>query len=198
MKLFDTIKAFYRDHKKGVSITLITLGALLLAALIALFIYTIIPKAAPKVSYQYNPVNACNLVTMPEAHTLLGKDVIGSPVSDPTVSGDIATSSCSYSDENKDQLQMKVVAIAALSAVADSGVQTVKNEFMAKKSATGISVVPNLGDDAYFDPSLGQLNILKGKAMLRISYGVGATPQSNTLEDASTVAHLVLNNLAKE
>lgn len=195
MRIIDTIKTFYRDHKKGVSIALLVLAALLVASLIALFIYNA-PKPAQKVSYKYSPINACNLLTMRDAHTLLGKDVIGSPVSDPNVSSDIATSNCSYTDENNNQAAMKVVALAVLSAVDDTGIQTVKDEFAAKKS--GAITVADLGDDAYFDQSLGQLNILKDKAMLRISYGVGAAPQNNTLEDVTTVARLALANLTKK
>ncbi len=189
MKSTDTVKAFYRDHKTPVHIIFATLGGIVVLGLIVLFIYNVVPK---KVTYKYNPVDACELLTMSEAHKLLGKDVIGSPVNEPAVSGDVATSSCSYTDQSRDRSKMKVMALAVLSAVNDRGITVVRSEFNAKKTMQTSEAVANLGDEAYFDKSLGQLNVLNDKSMLRISYGVGATPEANDMNQAISLARDII------
>ena len=195
MNITDDLKTLYRDFKKPIHIALALVGvAVVIVFLIALFIYNNHENAPKRVTYQYKPINACNLLTMSEAHKLLGKDVIGSPVNDPAVSGDVATSSCSYTDQEVDRTKMKVAALSVLSAVNDKGVAMVKSEFTSQESTKSVESIKDLGDAAYFNHSLGQLNILNGKSMLRISYGVGASPETNDIDQAVSLAHDILHN----
>jgi len=195
MKPTDTLKTFYRDFKKPILISLVLIGvAVVIVFFVALFIYNNHENEPKKVSYQYSPVNACDLLTMKEAHKLLGKDVIGTPVVDPNVSGDVATSSCSYTDKNPNQAAMKVAALSVLSAVDDKGVEVVKSEFTSKEATKEVKVVKDLGDAAHFDSSVGQLDVLNGKELLRISYGIGASPQMNDLDQAIGLARDILRN----
>lgn len=175
----DYIEAHWRQLAIGGGI------ALGLVLIIALFVY----NNRSKVVYQ--PVNACDLFTVAESHDLLGKDTIGN-VTTPTVSGNTATSICTFSDSNPSQDQMKVAAVKVRSGINDEGVEQNKAQFAAKQSAATGEAVTGFGDQAFFDKKLGQLNVLDGRNWYVFSYGVGAAPSENTLSDAVDFAYKVL------
>lgn len=184
---FQTTKTYLTTHKKESII-----GAAIIAVfalLVALFIYNLPP---PTVVYQ--PADACKLFTPAEAQDLLGDKVISLNTDTPILSGNVATSKCSYTDTNPDSQAMLVAAVAIRSGVNNKGVQQNKAEFASNKSRKDVTAIQSLGDSAYFNPQLGQLNILDGRNWVIISYGAGAAPTSNTIEDTLTLAHLVLPN----
>jgi len=182
------IQTYVANHRNEVTIT----GALVVMVLIlvALFIYDTVPH------YAYQPVKACDLLTPAKAQDLLDDKVIGTDANTPVVSGDTATSKCSYSDENADKNQMKVAAVAVRSAVDDKGVQQNKADFMTAREANDIQVVTGVGESAYFNKTSGQLNVLSGHVWLIISYGIGATPQNNDLSEAVKLARDLLSTPA--
>ena len=153
-------------------------------------IVSLIIASGPKIDYQ--PAIACDLLTKEEAKEMLGQNVIAGTPKNPTLSRDIATSKCSYTDMNTDAQAMLVAAIAVQSGVNDKGVARVKATFAASKSGKNVELVNGLGDSAYFNPQLGQLNILDGKNWIILSYGTGQSPQNNTLDNAVTLAQKVL------
>lgn len=157
----------------------------LLVLIVSLFVY----NNRSKIVYQ--PPRACDLFSLEEAHKLLGKDVINK-VDDPVVSGNTSISRCSYTDRNPDANAMMLAAVAIRSGVNDSGVKTVSDGYFAKKPTSDIEVVTGFGDDAYFNVSLGQLNVLDGRDWYIFSYGAGNSPQANTINDATKLARLVL------
>lgn len=186
----DTLKSYARVardyaivHWKQLAIGGgIVLGLLLI---ISLFAY----NNRSKVVYQ--PVNACDLFSVTESHELLGKDTIGN-VTTPTLSGNTATSICTFSDSNPDQNQMRVAAVKVRSSVNDEGTEQNKVQFEAKRDASTIETVTGFGDQAFFDKKLGQLNVLDGRNWYVFSYGVGTAPSANTLSDAVNFAYKVL------
>jgi hypothetical protein len=179
---------FTIDHKREF---IVGGGMLAAAALIALLVGLFIFNNPIKVIYQ--PAKACDMLTPAKAQDLLGNKVISVDTNAPVIDGDVATSKCSYTDSNPVQNQMIVAAIAVRSGINDKGVAQNKNDFAAKKPTTGTEPVNNLGDSAYFDQTLGQLNVLKGRNWIIFSYGVGASPEANTLEKALNLAHKVLS-----
>lgn len=184
-KLASTLKPFVASHKQSFIVGTWVLVAVLF--LVGLFIYNNPPSVV------YKPADACKLFTPAEAEDLLGSHVSNVEASKPVISGDVATSQCGYGDTNTDQSQRKVAAVAVQSGVNDKGVKQNKADFNTKKANNkNITAVQSLGDDAYFNHVNGQLNILKGRQWFIISYGVGTTPQNNTVGDAITLAQLVL------
>lgn len=167
----------------GVSVVI---GFILLVVAVVLFIQ----HSGPKIDYQ--PSVACSLLSKDEAKEMLGDQVLDRAPASPTLQNDVATSKCSYTDMNPEQDQMKVAAIAVRSAVTDKGTDKNKREFAAAKLNPGMQTVNNVGDNAFFNPELGQLNILKGRDWIILSYGVGADPKSNTLEDAIELSQKVI------
>lgn len=174
-------------HQRNIAIAapLVALAILLLA----LFIYNV--NVSNAVVYQ--PTKACERFTPTEAQDLLGDNVISVDTKKPVVSGNIATSKCSYTDRNPNQNSMKVAAVAIRSGVNDDGSAQNKREFAAHKNANpGVQSITGVGDAAFFNPVNGQMNILQGRDWLIISYGAGVSPEANTVEDVTHVAQLVL------
>lgn len=170
----------------------VVVGIAILVSFICLIIAVVmlIRGSGPKLDYQ--PAVACNLLTKDEAGEMLGPDVIASPPKDPTLAQDIATSKCAYTDMNTDASAMLVAALAVRSAVTDNGTERVKAEFAASKVGKDTEAVNGVGDDAYFNSVLGQLNILDGRNWMIVSYGTGESPQSNTLDRALELAQKIV------
>lgn len=184
----QTTKTYITTHKKKIAI-----GSL--AALITLGIITaitlLVQNNAPKVIYQ--PTKACDLFNFSEARKHLGEDVITSTTQSPILSNNTATSKCGYTDGNPDMNGAIVAAIMVRSGVNDAGVQQNKAEFAAGKPTTNAEGVEDLGESAYFNTKLGQLNILDDKNWLILSYGVGSSPETNDLDKTTELAKEILH-----
>lgn len=189
-KYFQKIKTYVTTSpgkEIAVGVAIILSFACLIIAIVSL-----IMASGPKIDYQ--PAVACNLLTKDEAREMLGQDVLGGERKNPTLSNDVATSKCAYTDMNKDPQAMLVAAVAVQSAVTDKGIQRVKAEFAASKIGKNTETVTWLGDSAYFNPALGQLNILDGRNWIIVSYGAGESPENNTLEQATELAQKVISD----
>ncbi|HMI09649.1 MAG TPA: hypothetical protein VK497_04635 [Candidatus Saccharimonadales bacterium] len=180
-------KTYITTHRKKLAIgAAVILGIIVLITAIVLFVR----NSTPKIVYQ--PANACGLITLTEAKELLGNNTLNSNANNPVVSGNTAASRCGYTDGNPDTNNMIVAAIIVRSGVNDKGVQQNKTDFEAGKPSKNIETVKNLGDSAYFNQKLGQLNILDGREWIILSYGVGSAPEANTVDKAIELARKVL------
>jgi hypothetical protein len=184
----QSAKAYVTTHKKELTIgTAAVLGTVVLITAITLFVR----GNAPKVVYQ--PASACDLLTLTEARDMLGGGTLASNVNAPILSNDTATSRCGYTDGNPDTNNMIVAAIIVRSGINDKGVRKNKTEFAAGKPSQHVETVKNLGDSAYFNQKLGQLNILDGREWIILSYGVGSAPKTNAVDKAAELARMVVH-----
>ena len=167
-------------------------GSIVLAVAIFLFSLALYSynTAAPRIMYE--PARACDLLTIDEAKELLGESTINTVSTQPEQSGAITISKCGYSDGLVDTDNAVVAAIIVRSGINDGGIELNKAQFESGKPLTDIEIVSGVGDSAYFNQSLGQLNILKQSTWIVISYGAAANPTANTLEDAIKLANKVL------
>ena len=173
-------KAFISGGSIVIAIALIFLG-------LALYSYN---TSQPKVVYE--PAIACTLLTPAEAKELLGDAVLNTVSTPPTQTGDIATSKCGYSDGKLDTANAVVIAIIVRSGINDSGIALNKAQFVSGTPTENVEMVKDLGDNAYFNKTLGQLNVLKDSTWILISYGPSANPAANTLEDAVKLAKKIV------
>jgi len=164
----------------------VVIGLAVLVTVIVLFIQ----NSGPKLDYQ--PAVACDLLTSSEAKEMLGEDILGGTPKNPVLSEGVATSKCSYTDMNPDKDKMIVSAIAVRSAVDDEGIKRNKSEFAASMLGKNFETVKDLGDRAYFNPDLGQLNILNERDWIILSYGFGSSPEANTVDKAIELLQKVL------
>lgn len=177
--------SYLLKHRKAIGVS----AACLVSAgiLIALFIF----NNPSKIVYQ--PVNACTLLTPAKAQDLLGDKVISIDTKGAAISGDIAVSKCSYTDSNPVAEQMIVAAIAVRSGVNDKGTAQNKTDFATAAAQPYNQPVQHIGDAAFFNPRLGQLNVLRGRSWILLSYGLGSAPQANTIDKTIELAHEVLH-----
>jgi len=180
-------KYYLTTYKKQILTTGIVL--LVLAAITTGIIF-LVKNSGTKIVYQ--PANACDLLTPDEARDLLGNKSIHSGVETPVLQGNTATSKCGYTDGNPDMNSAIVAAIVVRSGVNDKGVTQNQKEFDAGRPTKNVEDVQRVGDKAYFNRDNGQLNVLKGHEWILFSYGVGASPSTNTLDDALKLADKVL------
>lgn len=141
---------------------------------------------------EYKPVKACDLLTPAEAQSLLGEQINGVDKNEPTITGDLATSKCSYSDLNAGADNMKVAAVAVQSGINDDGVSKNKSDFSTANAQPGIETVTGIGDMAFYNPTSGQLNVFDDRDWIILSFGIGSKPEQNTLESVSELARKVI------
>lgn len=183
----EAVKKYSENHKKE-----LILGVAIVVAVMAVIvgIVFIARNSVPRVVYQ--PTQACDLLTSNKAKDLLGDKTIRSNEKPSVLTGDTAVSSCGYTDGNPDTENMTVAALIVRSGINDKGVDQNKNEFNAGRPKTNVQTVGGIGDEAYFNQALGQLNILNGREWIILSYGVGSAPTANTMDDVVKLAYTVI------
>ena len=185
-RYIQTVRSYVVQRKE------IAIGAVAVLALIGVIIAIVllVQSTGPKIVYQ--PAKACELFTPVMAEDLLGEKVIGVDTKDPVVSGDTATSKCSYTDENPDKDKMIVAAIAVRSGINDAGVAQNQADFATAQRSNAVEAVKDLGEGAYFNKTLGQLNVLDAHNWIILNYGIGPAPETNTVDKAVQLAHKIL------
>ena len=182
------MKEFIAKYKDQLALTIVIVAGLaIVAALIALFVYNNTPKVV------YQPTDACTVFTLPEAQELLGEAAVQSGIQAPTNEGNFATSRCGYTDANVDAEKLIVAAVTVRSGFNDNGASENRVEFTQATPTSNIDEIQDLGDKAYFNHRLGQLNVLSDRDWYIFSYGIGSDPGGNTPEDAVEFAKKVLN-----
>lgn len=176
--------------------TEIAIGAAIIVCLVALIggIAFFVNKSNTKPEIVYQPADACEMFTPEEARELLGERLQRSTIQKPTQTANTAVSKCGYTDGNPEVENMIVAAVVVRSGINDEGTQLNKTDFAKSKPKDNAKTVKDLGEDAYFDEKLGQLNILRGHEWIILSYGVGEAPSLNTIDQAVELAHKVIGS----
>ena len=186
---FQTAQTYILEHKKEFTTGgIVVLAIALIFFGLALYSYN---TSQPKIVYE--PARACDLLTLDEAKEFLGGATINGVASNPEQTGAITTSRCGYSDGNIDPATARVAAIVVRTGINDAGIELNKAQFASGMPTENVEVIKDLGESAYFNTELGQLNVLKGSTWVIMSYGLGASPASNKLEDVVKLADKVLN-----
>lgn len=166
---------------------LVAAGLATIAVLGALFIYGHVTK------YAYEPTKACDMFTPEKALDLLGEKIVNVTTNNKEVSiqGDLATSSCGYTNERNDANAMTVAAIKVRSAINDKGAILNKSEYTKSRASNEVENVENIGDEAYYNKTSGQLHIYNNRDWIILNYGTGSDPSSNSIEKAKEFAKVV-------
>jgi hypothetical protein len=134
------------------------------------------PAAKPKAK------SACSIFTLADAKQVLGDTAKGGSVNDENSSDDLTVSSCSYTQDSGANVPVSSGKTAGLLV-------------RAPKTGSGDTQdVSGYGDSAYWDPQLGQLNILKNNTWYILSNGP-VTPASRTLDQAKQLADLLISKM---
>jgi hypothetical protein len=135
---------------------------------------------------------ACDYLTQASANTLLGDGAQNGSLNADSSSGDVHVSTCTYTskaDSLEAVQQMKTASMLLRAPLTEAGAES--NEVPFGSRPDGAQDVDGYGDDAYWDPGMGQLNVLKDGAWLIISNGK-SRPGDRTLAEAKQLADIVV------
>ena len=149
-------------------------------------------------SARFSPkiVDACVVLTPQIATAYFGEVPEKSDTpSSQTSSDDINVSNCSYSTKFVigQAGKMRTAGLLARSAKTQVGADSNKSEFTDQRPQDAQSV-SGYGNDAFWSPTYGQLNILKGNNWYIIQAGY-TTLASRTLDDAKKLADQLQSQL---
>jgi hypothetical protein len=149
---------------------------------------TTVPKLAPK--------KACNVFKLSDAKELLGDTAKGGVNPIYESSNDLDVSTCTYTQdpgENAAVSSRKSATLLVRAPLTNKGKLSNQNEFGPLEPG-GVQDVSGYGDNAYWDPQHGQLNILKHDTWYIVSYGP-TSPTDRTLDDAKKLADILINKM---
>ena len=184
-KYLNKAKEYISLHRNET--ILVATAVATLAILGALFVYGHVSK------YVYEPTKACDMFTPEKALDLLGEKVVNVTTNskDAAIQGDLAISSCGYTNEKNDANAMTVAAIKVRSAINDKGAVLNKSDYTKSRASNEVEDVKNVGDEAYYNKTSRQMHVYKNRDWIILSYGIGSDPSSNTVEKATELAKAV-------
>ena len=135
------------------------------------------------------PKDACNYLTEAVAVKVLGAGAEKGISNGGAASEDISVSTCTYTSKVGDSLadikNMRTATLLVRSPLTAAGAASNDEPFDNRK--TGAITVSGYGEKAYWDPELGQLNVLKGGVWLIISLGKSALAE-HTIDETKRLA----------
>lgn len=182
-----TATSYISTHKKSFIPVVVIVIIIIAVPLIAWGVQ------AHKKSLAYQPIEACKLLSTKHAESLLGERVNNIEANKPIITGNVAMSKCGYTDLS--ETSMRVEALIVESGINPKGTAAITKQFKHNQTKQGNQTVENVGDRAFFDASIGALNVLKGREWLIISYGIGANPSTNDKSTLIKIARTFLSEM---
>lgn len=136
--------------------------------------------------------DACDYFTQATADALLGAGSQKGSMNADASSGDVSVTTCTYTskaDTLEEVRNMKAASVLLRVPLTETGAQS--NETPFESRPEGAQDVSGYGDKAYWDPSMGQLNVLKDNTWLVITNGKSRVGD-RTLGEAKKLADIVL------
>lgn len=150
----------------------------------------------PQISFNpatSKPKQACTIFTLADAKKVLGSTVKGGAAPASSSSSDLTVSTCSYSQDLASGAPISASQAATLLVRAPkttSGAESNNNQFGPLRPADAVTVI-GYGQNAYWDPQFGQLDILKNNTWYILSSGPLA-PSVRTLDQARRLADILI------
>lgn len=143
----------------------------------------------------YGAKDACNYLTQDIANVMLGAGANKGDNTPGASSDDVSVSTCTYTSATDGTLESaKNVHTATLllrAPLTDTGAESNKEPFANQKE--GAVSVAGYGEKAYWDPAMGQFNVLQKDSWLIMSVGPAQASQ-RTQDDAQKMAQAILAN----
>jgi hypothetical protein len=135
------------------------------------------------------PKDACDYLTQAIAIKLLGEGSEKGEGNSPVNGEELSVSTCVYTSKTgqtiADVKNMRSLTLLVRSPLTAVGAASNDEPFDTLK--TGAVKVDGYGEKAFWDPELGQLNVLKGGTWLIMSFGKTSLVESS-LDDAKKLA----------
>jgi hypothetical protein len=141
-------------------------------------------------SSQFVAKKACDLFTLSDAKKILGANTKASNSTSNSAahSPDSSVTTCAYSNT------AVTATVLARAALTSTGIASNKNGFNQDKIAYKGTTVSGIGDKAYYNTDLGQLEVLKGNYLLFVTSG-GLMPADHSQTQATQIAQVVLKKV---
>ncbi|QWC86647.1 hypothetical protein KLP28_08255 [Nocardioidaceae bacterium] len=142
------------------------------------------------------PIQACDVLTAERAEQVLGSVAdLPTAATTGTAGPDLAVTSCSYLSVDRDEDGARnAVGLVVRTALSAAGVAANRDRFSDAERPTGAEPVDGLGEQAFWAPELGQLNVLADDQWYVVTYG-GLDPRANTLEETRAAAAVIAADL---
>jgi hypothetical protein len=150
----------------------------------------------PATSPTFAKRQACSIFTLSDAKQVLGDSAKGGESTGETSSDDLLVSTCSYTQDTGSNAPVSAGKSATLLVRAPktgAGITSKQSQFGPLKPADSQHVA-GYGDNAYWDPAYGQLDILKHNTWYILSSGP-VTPSSRTLDEAKQLADILISKM---
>lgn len=136
--------------------------------------------------------NACKIFTLADAKQLLGSTATGGNSNSNTSSKDLTVSTCVYTPDNGTvaAASLKTARLMVRSPSTDTGAKSNQRQFSNLKPLDS-QIVAGYGQDAYWDPQYGQLNILINNTWYILTYG-SPIPAERTLDQTRQMADIII------
>lgn len=135
---------------------------------------------------------ACDYFKQADADQLLGAGSQKGSLNADASSSDVHVSTCTYTTKAEtleEARNMRTASVLVRAPLTETGAES--NETPFQNRPQGAQDVSGYGDQAYWDPSMGQLNVLKDNTWLIISNGKSHA-SDRTLDEAKKLADIVV------
>lgn len=152
--------------------------------------------ASSSVSPKKTTKRACTIFTLADAKDLIGDTAKGGQKPTLESSEDLDVSNCTYTQDQGANAPVSGRQIATLLVRAPKtrqGIISNQNQFGSLRPS-GVEDVSGYGDQAFWDPQNGQLNILKNNNWYILSYG-SVMPSSRSLAETKQMADVLISKL---
>lgn len=138
----------------------------------------------------FTTYEACNFLTKDKAAELLGTSATLGMEPSPSSSDDLKVTNCVYNNNAGNFKDMVSVSVLVRSPLTKTGAES-NSETFTNTSLVGDTTVDGYGEKAAWNSTTGQLNILKNKNWIIVTFGK-AQPNTRTLDDTKRAADLLL------
>ena len=138
----------------------------------------------------FTTYEACKLLTKEKAASLLGTSATLGMEPSPSNSDDLKVTNCVYNNNAGDIRDIVSISLLVRTPLTQAGADS-NMETFSNTSAIGETIVDEYGEKAMWNSTTGQLNILKDKNWIIITFGK-AQPNLRTLDDAKKAADILL------
>lgn len=137
--------------------------------------------------------DACNYLTGEIAAQLLGQGAEKGTMTPMVTGNDVSVSTCIYNSKVGDSLEdiknMRTATLLVRAPLNATGAES--NEVPFKQLKAGAITLEGYGEKAFWDPELGQMNVLKGGTWLIMSLGK-STVVEKSLDETKQLANAIL------
>lgn len=138
----------------------------------------------------FTAYDACRFLTKEKAAELLGTSATLGQEPSPSNSDDLKVTNCVYNNNAGNFKDIVSVSMLVRSPLTKTGAES-NAETFADASIVGDAAVNGYGEKAMWNTTTGQLNILKDKSWIIITFGK-VQANTRTLDDAKKAADLLL------